>query len=82
METFINYNSLLLFAVVLLLLSIALTSRVHASRRWWMVGGIAVLLTFGVLIFRPAPLLDQGNSSLQAQLGQGVPTLVQLRSPN
>ena len=83
MGSFINHNSFLLLAVILwLIAAFVLLRKARGQREFILLGAVTVALAAGFFLMRPAPIADDSAAELKAQIGAGLPVLLEFRSQN
>jgi len=81
--TLINHNSFLMIVLFILAITIiVLRQRGWEMRSWLILGGLTIVLATGYFSLRPSPAASEEAEEVWAQVGQGVPVLLELQSQN
>jgi hypothetical protein len=80
---FFNHNSFVILALLIWVVAvIALRQRGWKRSSWLIVGSLTTLLLAGYFALRPAEAASDQAAEIRAQIGQGMPVLLELQSQN
>ena len=80
---FFNHNSFVIIILFIWVMALLAVRKSGWGRRGWLIlGGLTVLLAAGYLAFRPAGVANDQAVEIRAQIGQGLPVLLEFRSQN